>query len=256
MHLPISSKVFLNVHDAKNSKEFSRLFQSIGKQFFSIERNLCLRVLFFFCCCSFPEYVFVGYGISFCSLDGTWQIVKCRFWKKSTIVSVYGLENKTIASQESEKIFEKKNWMESYYERIFWLLSFFDLGGILNSWPFEGRRGCDVTKKAALALFRRALTDKPFVVVVIEQPSAVQTMAEFLRRYGKQLHHTWNFNFCRGSDVNSREVWRIFFVLFWDFFCIWSLNQNTWGHCGTVNISSVQLNNTAVLYSVREVLSL
>lgn len=134
--------------------------------------------------------------------------------------------------------------MDSYYERIFWLFLYLDLGGFLNSWPFEGRKGSDVTRKAVLALFKRALTDKSFVVVVIEQPSAVQTMPEFLRRYGKQLYHTWNFNFCLGNDVNLREVWRIFFVLFWDFFCIRSLNQNTWGDCGTVNISDVQLNNT------------
>lgn len=85
--------------------------------------------------------------------------------------------------------------MDSYYERIFWLFLYLDLGGFLNSWPFEGRKGSDVTRKAVLALFKRALTDKSFVVVVIEQPSAVQTMPEFLRRYGKQLYHTWNFNF-------------------------------------------------------------
>lgn len=89
-------------------------------------REICVCAFYFFCCCSFPEYVFVGYGISFCWVDGTWQIVKYRFWKKSTIVSVYGLENKTIASQESEKIFEKKKlngkllWENFLTPFIFW----------------------------------------------------------------------------------------------------------------------------------------
>ena len=50
--------------------------------------------------------------------------------------------------------------------------------------------GSDVTTKAVLLLFKRVLTDMSFVFVVIEEPSAVQTMTEFLRRYGKQLYHT------------------------------------------------------------------
>ena len=83
--------------------EFSRLFQSIEKQFFFRSSEICVRAFqFCLCCCSFPEYVFVTYGTSFCSVDGTWQIVKYRF-SKSTIVSAHGFENKTTASQKSEK---------------------------------------------------------------------------------------------------------------------------------------------------------
>ena len=117
MHLPMSSKVFLNVHDAKNSRVFAFVPVDWKTIFFFRSSEICVRAFqFCLCCCSFPEFVFVTYGTSFCSVDGTWQIVKYRF-SKSTIVSAHGLENKTTASQKSEK--NLKSRMDSYYDRIF-----------------------------------------------------------------------------------------------------------------------------------------
>ena len=68
MHLPISSKVFLNVHDAKNSKAFSRLFQLVEKQYFcDREKSVSARFIFAFVVALFlsmfslgTEYLFVG----------------------------------------------------------------------------------------------------------------------------------------------------------------------------------------------------
>ena len=240
----------------KIARRFSRLFQSIGRQYFFDQKKIVFaRFIFAFVIALFLSTISLYTEYLFVRLTGPSKFLSTAFEKKQPLFRFAILKIKQQSFRKVKKCYEK-NRMDNYSQRIFRLFLCLDLGGFLNPWPFEIRKGSDVTRKAVLSLFRLELTDKPFVLVVIELPSAVQTMPEFLRRYGKQLHHTWNFNFCRGSDVNSREVWRIFFVLFWDFFCMWSLNQNTWGDCGTVNINGVQLNNTTVLCSVREVLSL
>ena len=116
MHLPMSSKVFLNVHDAKNSRVFAFVPVDWKTIFFSIKWNLCPRVSVLPLLLFFSWVCFRYVRKSFCSVDGTWQIVKYRF-SKSTIVSAHGLENKTTASQKSEK--NLKSRMDSYYDRIF-----------------------------------------------------------------------------------------------------------------------------------------
>lgn len=62
----------------------------------------------FFVVALFLSMFSLGTEYLFVRLTEPGKSLSTAFEKKSTIVSVYGLENKTIASQESEKILEKK----------------------------------------------------------------------------------------------------------------------------------------------------
>lgn len=150
--------------------------------------------------------------------------------------------------------------MDDYYERICWLFYILAFFFFLTPLTFSKAKGSDVTRRAVLSLFRAGSNWHLHCPCRIEQPSAIQTMAKLLRRYGKQLYHTWNFNFSsrqrhtrRKSDVNFCFPLSCCFEVL---LCT-TPKQNTWvpDHAEAVNISEVQLNNIHdIVCSMREVL--